>query len=153
MVYRKQNIQFQVSCRYFWVTLDHRHLQHFRGRKDLEIILSKTQVNSHLRHCKRKKKILLWLSLKLRNCPQENHLWHRIDVSCAVIAWNSKGAFLLSRVGSISPLPPREDRKMDLFKGFIEMTDFYDLFNTSWMVQKEDEVSFRINIITYPKKA
>lgn len=42
---------------------------------------------------------------------------------------------------------------MDLFKEFIEMTDFYDLFNTSWMVQKEDEVSFRINIITYPKKS
>lgn len=33
------------------------------------------------------------------------------------------------------------------------MTDFYDLFNTSWMVQKEDEVSIRIvNIITYPQK-
>lgn len=42
---------------------------------------------------------------------------------------------------------------MDLFKEFIEMTDFYDLFNTSWMVQKEDEVSFRFNIITYPKKS
>ena len=34
------------------------------------------------------------------------------------------------------------------------MTDFYDLFNTLWMAQKEDEVSFRIvNIITYPKKS
>ena len=53
----------------------------------------------------------------------------------------------------LSPLP-REDRKIDLFKGFIDMTDFYDLFNTSWMVQKEDEVSIRIvNIITYPQKS
>lgn len=43
---------------------------------------------------------------------------------------------------------------MDQFTGFIEMTDFYDLFNTLWMAQKEDEVSFRIvNIITYPKKS
>ena len=34
------------------------------------------------------------------------------------------------------------------------MTDFYDLFNTLWMAQKEDEVSFRIvNIITYTKKS
>ena len=49
--------------------MDHRHLQHFRGRKDLEIILSKTQVNSHLRHCKRKKKNPLVIVFEVEELP------------------------------------------------------------------------------------
>lgn len=42
--------------------------------------------------------------------------------------------------------------KLDIFKEIIEMSNFYDLYNTVWVIQEVGKMRFHLGLTLFTKK-